>query len=62
MQVKYKGKLSRVKELNGGGPQGATFGILEYLSQSNTNADCVPLKDRFKFIDDLLILEIIIYY
>ena len=38
---------------------GATFGILEYLSQSNSNSDCVPLRDRFKFIDDLTTLEII---
>ena len=35
------------------------MGILEYLSQSNNNADCVSIEDRFKFIDDLSILEII---
>ena len=59
MQVKFKGKLSKVRDLNGGGPMGATFGILEYLSQSNSNSDCVPVDDRFKFIDDLTILEIV---
>ena len=32
---------------------GATLGLLEYLSQSNNNADCVSESDRFKFIDDL---------
>ena len=37
----------------------STMGILEYLSQSNNNADCVSIEDRFKFIDDLSILEII---
>ena len=42
-----------------GGPQGATLGILEYLAQSNNSADCVPLEDRFKFVDDLTILEIV---
>ena len=47
------------RKINGGGPQGATLGILEYLSQSNNNADCVNLEDRFKFIDDLTILEIV---
>ena len=38
---------------------GSTFGILGYLSQSNNNADCVPEEDRFKYMDDLTILEII---
>ena len=33
--------------------------MLEYLSQSNDNADNVPPEDRFKFMDDLTILEII---
>ena len=50
MRVKWKGVYSKVRLLNGGGPQGGTFGILEFLSQSN---------DRFKFVDDLTILEII---
>ena len=38
---------------------GATLGLLEYLSQSNNSADCVSEEDRFKFVDDLTILEII---
>ena len=29
MQVKWHGKESSIRELNGGGPQGATFGIWE---------------------------------
>ena len=41
------------------GPQGATLGLLEYLSQSNNSSDCVDVKDRFKFVDDLSILEIV---
>ena len=45
--------------INGGGPQGATLGILEYLSQSNDNADLVSETDRFKFVDDLSVLEIV---
>ena len=32
---------------------------MEYLSQSNNNADCVGVRDRFKFIDDLSVLEIV---
>ena len=47
------------RNLNGGGPKGATFGILEYLSQSNHSADCVGQENRFKFVDDLTTLEII---
>ena len=43
----------------GGGPQGATLGLLEYLSQSNNSADCVAESDRFKFVDDLSVLEIV---
>ena len=35
------------------------MGILEYLSQSDGNVDFVELQKRFKFIDDLSILEII---
>ena len=34
-------------------------GVLEYLSQSNNSADCVGSQERFKFVDDLTILEII---
>ena len=59
MSVKVNGELSSKRTLNRGGPQGATFGILEYLSQSNNNADCVDSNDRFKFIDDLTVLEIV---
>lgn len=38
---------------------GASLGNWEFLSQTNDNADCVPLDDRFKFVDDLTTLEII---
>ena len=59
MTVKWHGCLSVQRTLNGGGPQGATIGLLEYLSQSNHSADCVKEEDRFKFVDDLTILEIV---
>ena len=45
--------------MKGGEPQGATLGLLEYLSQSNNSADCVKESERYKFIDDLSILEIV---
>ena len=56
MKVKWNGDLSSSRELKGGGPQGSTFGIWEYLSQSNDNADCVDESERFKFVDDLTFL------
>ena len=59
MSVSWHGCLSVPRKINGGGPQGATLGILKYLSQSNNNADCVSQEDRFKFIDDLTVLEIV---
>ena len=59
MKVKWHGKVSSIRELKGGGPQGSTFGIWEYLSQSNDNANCVNESERFKFVDDLTFLEII---
>ena len=55
----WRGKLSSVRPLPGSGPQGSSWGILEYLSQSNNSADCVPEADRAKFMDDLTILEVI---
>ena len=48
MSVKWHGCRSVPRKLNGGGPQGATLGILEYLSQSNNSADNVNVEDRFK--------------
>ena len=59
MSVKWHGCRSVPRVIHGGGPQGATLGILEYLSQSNDSSDCVSVEDRFKFIDDLSILEIV---
>ena len=57
MKVKWHGQTSSIRDLNGGGPQGATFGIWEYLAQSNESADCVNVDYRFKFVDDLTVLE-----
>ena len=59
MSVKWHGCKSVPVKIKGGGPQGATLGILEYLSQSNNNADIVSDQDRFKFVDDLTVLEIV---
>ncbi len=59
MRVAWRGKLSSERPLPGSGLQGSSWGILEYLSQSNNSSDCVPESDRAKFMDDLTILEVI---
>ena len=59
MSVKWHGCSSVPRKIKGGGPQGATIGLLEYLSQSNNSADMVNESERFKFLDDLSILEIV---
>ena len=59
MQVKWQGILSSVRDLPGGGPQGSTTGLLEYKSQTNNNCDFLPPKLRYKWVDDLSILEMI---
>ena len=45
--------------MNGGGPQGTLIGQIEYLVNSNDNADSVDPDDRFKYIDDLSVLELV---
>ena len=59
MQVKWHGTLSSVRSMPGGGSQGCHMGQLEYDSQSNDSGDCVDPEDRFKFVDDMSILELI---
>ena len=60
MQVKFNGEVSDILTLIGGGPQGTLLGGLEYLVQSNDNADMVEPEDRFKFIDDLSLLQLVL--
>ena len=45
--------------VNGGGPQRATLGLLVYDSQTNDCGFFVPESEGFRFIDRLSILEII---
>ena len=53
MCVKWHGVVSKVRKLNGGGPQGGLWGILEYLSISNDNTNYISNREKYKFIDDL---------
>ena len=57
MRVKFSGELSESRDQPGSGAQGASLGNHEFTSQTNNNADSVPLPDRFKFVDDLSTLE-----
>ena len=59
MKVKFNGEESDLVDLVGGGPQGTLLGQLEYLVYSNDNADMVSPNDRYKYIDDLTILQLI---
>ena len=51
--VKWHGEISSNRPMPAGGSQGSTFGVLGYLSQSNDNANCAPVDERYKFMDDL---------
>ena len=46
MSVKWHGSRSTERSINGGGPAGATLGLLEYLSQNNECANFVDDDDR----------------
>ena len=59
MAVKWNGHLSSPHPLPGGGAQGGQLGQIEYLSQSNDNVNFLTPEEKFKFIDDLSILEIL---
>ena len=54
MKVKWHGKISKSRNLPGSGAMGANLGNWEFLSQTNDNADSIPVNDRFKFMDDCL--------
>ena len=57
MIVKWHDCMSEPRDLPGGGPQGSTFGNLQYNVSSNDNANHVPINMKFKFVDDLSTLE-----
>ena len=59
MQVKFNNTYSDTHILPGGGPQGSLVGLIEYFVQSNDSADCVEPDMRFKFVDDLSVLELV---
>ena len=61
MIVKYKDSLSSPKGLTGGAGQGTILAGLQYLVASNDCAlDSVTSEDRFRFYDDIEILEFLV--
>ena len=59
MSLKFNGEESPLFHLIGGGPQGSWNGQNCYLSASNDNTDFVNQEDRFKYCDDIDILELV---
>ena len=53
MTVKWNKLKSAERKLIGGGPRGHIWSLV----QSNDNSDCVNPDYRFKFVDDLTVLE-----
>ena len=59
MRIKWHNQFSRPRKMPGSGAMGSNIGNWEFDSQINHNADCVPEKDQYKFVDNLTVLEII---
>ena len=59
MEVKMNGKTSKPFDLIGGGPQGSLVGQLLYIIASDDAAEEVPDDDKYKYMDDLSLLEAI---
>ena len=57
MELKMNGVPSESFDLVGGGPQGSLTGQLLYIIASDDAAEDVPDDDKFKYIDDLSVLE-----
>jgi hypothetical protein len=60
MTVKFNSEESTLYSLIGGGPQGCWTGQACFITASDDNAEFVNQDDRYKFSDDLNILEVII--
>ena len=62
MQIKFNGKIAGPFELVGGSPQGSFLGGLCYSTGSNDNTDAIAVEeeDKYQYVDDLNLLELII--
>ena len=59
MVIWWHGVTSSERALSGFGPQGNTLGLLEYLNQSNHNTEGIPPELKYKWLDDLSVLEVV---
>ena len=59
MKVKLNGEESEVHSLVGGSPQGTQLGQLLYIGSSDDAASEVSNDDKYKYIDDLEIVELV---
>ena len=59
MKVKWKGFTSRMRGLIGGSGQGTLIGGPQYLVGSFDVANNVPEQDKFRYFDDLMMLELL---
>ena len=59
MRIKWHGKFSAPRKMPGSGAMGLNTGNLEFDSQTNHNADCVPEQNRLKCLDNLSCLEVL---
>ena len=59
MTVQFNQAKSSLYKLVGGFPEGGIIGQNSFIVASNDNADMVAQEDRFKYIDDLEITEVI---
>ena len=57
MQVTLNKHTSTSHDLIGGGPQGSLIGQLLYIIGSDDVAEEVPDEDKYKYIDDLVVLD-----
>ena len=59
MKVKMNGEESNLKTLIGGSPQGTLLGQLLYIGGSDDAAGEISDEDKFKYIDDLEVVELV---
>ena len=61
MKVKFNQETSEFLRLVGGNSQGTLLDQIGFLVQSDDNATQVPVSDRFKYIDDLSLLHLVLF-
>ena len=62
MQIKFNRKIAGPFELTGGSPQGSFLGGISYSTGSHDNIEALGVEDddKYEYVDDLTLLELII--